>query len=312
MTDEISIHVPREGHDSLIGSTLPAAGTFQSTCPARGTTGRREPRPCSTTYFNPRAPRGARQQQECDTGGAAMISIHVPREGHDSWLLTTKNARNRFQSTCPARGTTCPVRPDERMMLFQSTCPARGTTFKYLRRAHMTPISIHVPREGHDGIFIWLLMRITDFNPRAPRGARLSWCHPQTSTLLFQSTCPARGTTNAAAEVPREAKFQSTCPARGTTGGLSPRPCPPRDFNPRAPRGARRHSSGIPAREVNFNPRAPRGARRISAFSIYFPAKFQSTCPARGTTELLTGAQSKGSISIHVPREGHDPKRSEP
>ena len=35
-----------------------------------------------------------------------IISIHVPREGHDGMIQTTMDYYKRFQSTCPARGTT--------------------------------------------------------------------------------------------------------------------------------------------------------------------------------------------------------------
>ena len=78
------------------------------------------------------------------------------------------------------------------------------------------------------------------FNPRAPRGARRNRCARGRSQNIFQSTCPARGTTSSASfpapplvisiHVPREGHdrklaivgyllelFQSTCPARGTT-----------------------------------------------------------------------------------------------
>ena len=102
-------------------------------------------------------------------------------------------------------------------------------------------ISIHVPREGHDFLTGLLILPI----------------------VLFQSTCPARGTT-----------------FNGVAGLGNPN-----DFNPRAPRGARRKTSSFiiaiklfqstcPARGTtrsgitieniadNFNPRAPRGARR--------------------------------------------------
>ena len=34
------------------------------------------------------------------------ISIHVPREGHDFKRKASPSATMRFQSTCPARGTT--------------------------------------------------------------------------------------------------------------------------------------------------------------------------------------------------------------
>ena len=36
---EISIHVPREGHDFSLSSLAETRYRFQSTCPARGTTG---------------------------------------------------------------------------------------------------------------------------------------------------------------------------------------------------------------------------------------------------------------------------------
>jgi len=57
----VSIHAPRAGRDApLIFTNLPI-GTFQSTRPARGATGRRRPVEADPKSFNPRAPRGARQ-----------------------------------------------------------------------------------------------------------------------------------------------------------------------------------------------------------------------------------------------------------
>ena len=58
--ENISIHVPREGHDAHF----------------------RQPSLCGS-HFNPRAPRGARQDSGGNSGGFFG-----------------------FQSTCPARGTT--------------------------------------------------------------------------------------------------------------------------------------------------------------------------------------------------------------
>ena len=58
----ISIHVPREGHDCCGSMETVSSSPFQSTCPARGTTGTSTARSCRRCYFNPRAPRGARQQ----------------------------------------------------------------------------------------------------------------------------------------------------------------------------------------------------------------------------------------------------------
>ena len=148
---QISIHVPREGHDR-----------------------RYRQRSRTTRNFNPRAPRGARQetvnttihqtafQSTCPARGttgdgkhndtADGISIHVPREGHDTLMLLPGCVNFTFQSTCPARGTTV-------------------NGHHIIKRQ---AISIHVPREGHDyTLFIVTSNCFTYFNPRAPRGARL-------------------------------------------------------------------------------------------------------------------------------------------
>ena len=58
-----------------------------------------------------------------------MISIHVPREGHDVKGSGLDPADVLFQSTCPARGTTQSADIRAGKFEFQSTCPARGTTF---------------------------------------------------------------------------------------------------------------------------------------------------------------------------------------
>ncbi len=152
---DISIHVPREGHDTSTNGARSKKQRFQSTCPARGTTLQRAvfqrlyrisihvPREghdatkSNTTsvalYFNPRAPRGARLAGGYKLKGSLWISIHVPREGHDFY--------HPFKSA-----------------------------------PHVSRISIHVPREGHDStVFL--------YNFERP---------------AFQSTCPARGTTSQA------------------------------------------------------------------------------------------------------------------
>ena len=86
------------------------------------------------------------------------------------------------------------------------------------------------------------------------------------SPRIFQSTCPARGTTEFGEFISGVMQFQSTCPARGTTNLLK-------------------------AHFLNV-------------------ALFQSTCPARGTTTHFGDGDFLFEISIHVPREGHDPRSS--
>ena len=147
---------------------------------------------------------------------------------------------------------------------------------------------------------------------------------------LFQSTCPARGTTAVpklttsvkfiSIHVPREGHdylcadisikfhvFQSTCPARGTTCRIS-----------------------VAVQHIEISIHVPREGhdefqflRNIATFSISihvpreghdfcvkckcrYKRPFQSTCPARGTTLPGKTPYVARIISIHVPREGHD------
>ena len=128
-----------------------------------------------------------------------------------------------------------------------------------------------------------------NFNPRAPRGARLFFCkRGYIAQKLFQSTCPARGTTAAPAYTQDKGHgFQSTCPARGTTP-LASCIC---------------HSS------TNFNPRAPRGARLTPTVIVDFTALISIHVPREGHDHDDGNAQLRWiDISIHVPREGHDPR----
>ena len=56
-------------------------------------------------------------------------------------------------------------------------------------------ISIHAPREGRDRRWTILPCRASNFNPRAPRGARPTTTSRAATWILFQSTRPARGAT---------------------------------------------------------------------------------------------------------------------
>ena len=170
---------------------------------------------------------------------------------------------SRFQSTCPARGTTAAVALI--MLVIGHFNPRAPRGARLAPRAQLLlckAISIHVPREGHDFCSRLHACPVCHFNPRAPRGARLeargnssvcayisihvpreghdhnrthaqrgevfqSTCPARGTTLsvlrvvvldmLFQSTCPARGTTKKHQQTNAESQFQSTCPARGTT-----------------------------------------------------------------------------------------------
>ena len=192
----ISIHVPREGHDHPLTRVVYPVPEFQSTCPARGTTRVRIKRSLTSRHFNPRAPRGARHkisrqnehqqqfQSTCPARGTTMIqtpcahkiliSIHVPREGHDDKYKKKYIKRVKISIHVPREGHDPRFnygQPDREQ--FQSTCPARGTTYGMDSATAFAEISIHVPREGHD----------------------TGWYLRNDIIWIFQSTCPARGTT---------------------------------------------------------------------------------------------------------------------
>ena len=162
--------------------------------------------------------------------------------------------------------------------------PREGHDLKYTAQLHNNEISIHVPREGHDHARAAYCRGDRNFNPRAPRGARPLSRKSALSAAKFQSTCPARGTTNAAAVVLIMPAFQSTCPARGTTLLLL---------------------IGCVLR-LHFNPRAPRGARRL--YERFDPADYEISIhvPREGHDIVTISDADITSISIHVPREGHD------
>ena len=192
----ISIHVPREGHDPSAKMLMKMLMKFLSTCPARGTTALHVDVPALKNGFLSTCPaRGtthaARQRRQCQA-----ISIHVPREGHDtSRSRASRRSSTHFYPRAP-RGARLPrTQQFPPNWKFLSTCPARGTTYKPLAIYINNGTSIHVPREGHDVALAFLLAFWMYFYPRAPRGARHVAQKNQGFGELFLSTCPARGTT---------------------------------------------------------------------------------------------------------------------
>ena len=232
--------MPREGHDDvsrrharqdedfnpraprgarrILSAKLWPTNIFQSTCPARGTT------------IGP-----------TDIFRLGIISIHVPREGHDPAPTLSGTSGRNFNPRAPRGARQHVIAAKCAYLRFQSTCPARGTTIKsYHARAyccHFNPraprgarlhcrcqrsacscISIHVPREGHDNNNIAGKVAAGDFNPRAPRGARL---HTDKGTLslaaYFNPRAPRGARQDGNQKMIEFVLFQSTCPARGTT-----------------------------------------------------------------------------------------------
>ena len=102
---DISIHVPREGHDFQGFFGFGAGKEFLSTCPARGTTTKWAVFVQSAIFLSTCPARGTTVIMKPQRT-KHNISIHVPREGHDSGAASANVVFPVFLSTCPARGTT--------------------------------------------------------------------------------------------------------------------------------------------------------------------------------------------------------------
>ena len=145
---------------------------FQPTRPLRGATGTGDGERDTAKNFNPRAPCGARRSivefndslHKISTHaplagrdpigvidrGKKLISTHAPLAGRDHKEYGELTVNGVFQPTRPLRGATAIRDRNLYEVIFQPTRPLRGATF-----------SVAFPTETR-----------TNFNPRAPCGAR--------------------------------------------------------------------------------------------------------------------------------------------
>ncbi len=168
----VSIHAPRAGRDKPRNH---AGGV----------------RPC----FNPRAPRGARLFSVAVSAPGNMFQSTRPARGAtpsspastaSSWFQSTRPARGatvvgrqihprvvRFNPRAPRGARPTPGEQSPQNVLFQSTRPARGATSRHTDHPPRKRVSIHAPRAGRDG----------------------GWLFERPAGYGFQSTRPARGAT---------------------------------------------------------------------------------------------------------------------
>ena len=127
---------------------------FQSTRPMRGATPTAPTPSLSRSYFNPRAPCGARPGPTGHRAGVGGISIHAPHAGRDFFNFMPIFWHRHFNPRAPCGARPCGVpctlppagyfnprapcgarlscsRPLARRRLFQSTRPMRGATALY-------------------------------------------------------------------------------------------------------------------------------------------------------------------------------------
>ena len=159
------------------------------------------------------APREGCDHQHGQPDDYGDISIHAPREGCDPAIPTPRPTCQRISIHAPREGCDLADLLQEISTRISIHAPREGCDRIPDRLVHADVISIHAPREGCDSPKI-----------NAPF-----------SPLLYQSTHPVRGATDAVGNVIDGAKFQSTHPVRGATVRRLPRLALSAYFNPRTP-----------------------------------------------------------------------------
>ena len=193
---KISTHAPLAGRDPLLPMVTSSRVTFQPTRPLRGATTSISSGTTRRSYFNPRAPCGARlpSKQEVGLGsefqptrplrGATVgpfpadvadgISTHAPLAGRDPDGSPGYISPFGFQPTRPLRGATQSGRAVTVRFEISTHAPLAGRDDLVIVGAVVcVQISTHAPLAGRDPLSTVFGVVGRDFNPRAPCGARL-------------------------------------------------------------------------------------------------------------------------------------------
>ena len=146
-------------------------------------------------------------------------------------------------------------------------------------------ISIHAPLAGRD-FFPWSLFpSASNFNPRAPCGARRYRLCKFIVLIAISIHAPLAGRDDSSAPDPSAAGY----------------------FNPRAPCGARRAAVKHQRHRADISIHAPLAGRdRANLREADLCGAFQSTRPLRGATAAAWSDAHPDEISIHAPLAGRD------
>ena len=325
----ISIHAPLAGRDNMTLEADKYYSQFQSTRPLRGATPERSSARWSARFQSTRPLRGATKSSG-PSRSRWTISIHAPLAGRDDGKISPEQYRDFISIHAPLAGRDLVLQLRHRLARVISIhAPLAGRDDRHRRKARRAvDISIHAPLAGRDADRADLLITASNFNPRAPCGARrLLRPGAKQQQQRFQSTRRDRPDV-----YPRFISIHAPLAGRDHRclqdyGGVC-------HFNPRAHCGARRFRFQYRHYPIRyFNPRAPCGARpnRPRSFtpqnniSIHAPlagrdrsrkcccvcrAQFQSTRPLRGATQQTAAQNTRQHISIHAPLAGRDSRNS--
>ena len=126
--------------------------------------------------FNPPAPRGARPCAQSARRQRRNISIHPPLAGRDARDTRASNPFRDFNPPAPrgARLAMLPTIPFDDA--FQSTRPSRGETPVSRETITIPRFQSTRPSRGETRSTRTMRQSGKNFNPPAPRGARLHLC----------------------------------------------------------------------------------------------------------------------------------------
>ena len=181
------------------GATLhhaapPSDPLFQSTRPVRGATVRRghAHQGRAISIHAPRAGRDADQLQKLQN--KLDISIHAPRAGRDLGSMPSRLAVLYFNPRAPC-GARLHLLPEFRLVFDISIHAPRAGRDALVggQRPDLCGISIHAPRAGRDRIGPRPVRDESDFNPRAPCGARRRVGRVYVPAVLISIHAPRAG-----------------------------------------------------------------------------------------------------------------------
>ena len=217
------------------------------------------------TYFNPRAPCGARHWLFSDKRRKEGISTHAPlagRDGHCAWICP--RGRN-FNPRAPCGARLLELRLDDPHLVISTHAPLAGRDYKIKNEELDRLISTHAPLAGRDLNQIPPAEIAVGISTHAPLAGRDAKSLVVGAYRPFQPTRPLRGATYGGDLIRKLATiFQPTRPLRGATNARDPVSLA-RGISTHAPLAGRDTKAFCfgPSGETYFNPRAPCGARLL-------------------------------------------------
>ena len=195
--DRISIRAPRAGCDQAAATKKGFMSEFQSTRPVWGAT-RLERLARAAQMISIHAPRAGRDHMGCQhNNNRRYISIHAPRVGRDELTLWAGDNPTVISIHAPRVGRDQKHCPGVLPRHISIHAPRVGRDRGGRDDKPLQHISIHAPRVGRDAIALTSYSKAkTNFNPRAPCGARRSLSVIIKPSKGFQSTRPVWGATS--------------------------------------------------------------------------------------------------------------------